>query len=557
MRRILPITCALLLPLAAFAGWPRGAELNPALLVDVTEPGLEKIAEAIPGFIPNPIEIPDINQSGGVQPVGAYDLSVSNLWLTADIQEADIEPGNGVLTVSADGEITIASPQDPFNVTFDVTLFGGNIEVANCDAWVTAFNVEIDADATLDVEDGALDATIGEVGVEWDVTNDNVELECWIGDMDDVLDYVNLSPINLALDFIKDYLVTVIDDQKPQIEQLLEDSFAAANIEQQIDLAGNTLNVALHPEDVQITPDGVRVIAAGGMSAANSNPCVAEYGHTESLQTDSPSPGIGEAPNNVYPHMAVYVPDDLLNQGLFAVYDAGLLCYTLQGDVPIPITTDLLTILNGDAFAPLFPSSQPMVIKTRPVNVPTATPEGDGDINVQVEDLGLDFIAELDGRQATILATDLDVDAGADVLFDNQTGLLSIGVELGAENISPAIRLNEFAPGQDEAILSSFGSLVNTLVGPLLGGALDNLSFPLPSFNGFGLTSAEIEPAGDNEDFFGVFARVGDVPYENAAGCDGGEGCSTGCGTGGIGGLWLGLPLGFALRRRRSPQASK
>lgn len=554
---------ALVLPAAAVAGWSNGDEIDNALVVDLTDDGLDAASDLIPALLPDVIDVPDITQTGYVDYwFGTWDwaLYVTNVWVGDTVTDANLTPGSGVINLDATAVLWVNDSSDKFNITFD-TDWG---TWADCDTYIEPFNFRMNGSIALTIlDDGInppyLDATVGEVIWDWDVTNDHVVMDCWVGDMDTIMDYVGLSPIEMALDYAAEEIDGQIEEMKPELEAAIEDAFAAANIDQEISLGESTMHVTVSPTAIEITPDGVRVLANGSFSST-TDPCVAEYGHTESLATPSEVPNIGYAPAGVPDpyHLGVEITDDFVNQGLYAAYNAGLLCYTLENDGSLPLDTSLLTLLSSEGFGPLFPEQKPILVQTRPAGVPTAAPTGGHDINIAVDQLGVDFMADLDYRYANVVAVDLDIDAGIDLDLDETTGLLAIAVAMEGEDVVPSIRSNEFAVGHEDEILASFSTLFDTVVQPIVGDALSGFTFGMPTYAGIGLTSLDAAPTGTNEDWFGVYANIGPVAYTNESGCGGdGGGCETGCGTGGIparGALFL-VPLLLGALRRRTPTA--
>jgi hypothetical protein len=215
-----------------------------------------------------------------------------------------------------------------------------------------------------------------------------------------------------------------------------------------------------------------------------------------------------------------------------------------------------------------------MVIDTRPHKPPTLEYAGANDLNILVKDLGLDFMAELDHRGARVLAMGLQVDAGIDLNFDGETGLLAIEFALGDDAFDAAVTSNDFVPDATDTIEASFGNVFNGLVGGLIGDMLGDMTFAIPGFSGLGLTELTFSPAGVENDWLGGYAWLGEVSYASAGcgtdgsgGCgteDGGGGCTdatgeSGCSGGGCASaprnqrrwLWLTFPVFFALTRRR------
>jgi hypothetical protein len=140
----------------------------------------------------------------------------------------------------------------------------------------------------------------------------------------------------------------------------------------------------------------------------------------------------------------------------YALWRGGLLCYTLDENGPFPLDTSILNSLTGDVFAPLFPEAKPVTLQTSPKAPPTTAFDGSHAIDVNLDRLGLDMYAELDGRQAKVVTIDLSGVVGADLAFDATTGALGVVVDLDPAALTPTIGYNEFYPDANETIVSSF-----------------------------------------------------------------------------------------------------
>jgi uncharacterized protein (TIGR03382 family) len=213
--------------------------------------------------------------------------------------------------------------------------------------------------------------------------------------------------------------------------------------------------------------------------------------------------------------------------------------------------------LGGEGFEEILPEEpQPIIIRTNPVQAPTADFEGDYDLTAEVRELGLDIYTEIDFRQTRAVGLTIEADAGVDVVFDGNTGLLAADIALGPENITIIATHNELVADASADIEDSVSGLVGVLLDSLVGDALNGFEFSLPSFEGVGLVTAEAAPSGDG-DWLGLTATIGDVPYEGA-GCDNGGGCSGGAtgggcssAAGGMGAALFLLPLVMVRRRRK------
>ncbi|MCA9571450.1 MAG: hypothetical protein KC656_26615, partial [Myxococcales bacterium] len=251
------------------------------------------------------------------------------------------------------------------------------------------------------------------------------------------------------------------------------------------------------------------------------------------------------------------------NQGLVAVWNGGLMCWTVDSSMeglPLSIDTNLLGLLAPGVFDDLFPENGQMVLQTRPSSPPLASMDGPNDVDVSIDDLGLDFYVELDGRLTRLMQVGLAADAGANVGFNGASGDLTLQIDFDTSAIEAAVTVNEFRPEANDAIAGSLLGIVDTLAGPQLAGLLGDQTFAIPAFEGYGLTSANIAPAAGAPDRLGVYGNIGSVSYTGGCeggGCDGaGAGCSdTSCDSSsgpGRAALFAVPLLLAALRRRRS-----
>ncbi|MEZ4323178.1 MAG: hypothetical protein R3F61_37285 [Myxococcota bacterium] len=561
---------------AARADHPPGTVLSDAVVVDVSDDGLDAFLPIVDSLLPSQIDIPtfaDSDEGGCIWGLCAYEYeySITNGWATITINDADITPGNGSLHLDANLTVQVNQQSDPV----DIYLHGTGIEIIsiteNCDAWVTPFDIQVEGDIFLDLDPNTGLATVDlpPLAWQWTLTGDDFSLtNCGaVNTIEDFLGFFGVDVFGLVLDFVEPEVASAIDGLTTDLdlETAVNDALASATISEEIDLAGVILSVDVAPSDLEIVPEGVRISLDGSIDAP-ANPCVLPYGITESLATPSTLPAIGAFATGLpfTPHVAVYADDDLVNQGLFAVWNAGLLCQVIDdstGDLPLAIDTTLLGLIAPGVYDELFPESKPLTIVTRPTLPPTGSVVGPHDLNIDVHDLGTDFYAEFEGRKARLMRVDLQVAAGVDIDFDGTTGALGIEVALGGESVSADVTYNELTPESNAQIANQLVGLVDQLVGPLLGDVLGDLAFDIPSFEGFGLQQAAIRPAGSAGDRLGVYGSIGSVGYTSAGcgdgsgGCDAGAGCAdTGCSSGRVPVrlAFIGFALLLAgLRRRR------
>lgn len=547
---------ALFVSVARAEDWAPGETINEAAYADLTPEGLNAIAAIIPALLPSGIDIPSTSDEGGYWCFN-YAYGLEGAWVSIEVVNATITPGNGVLDVTANLMVSLNDPSDPFQLSYELACLDDT-----CDGYVDAFPVTVVTTLALEVvDDGSggrmLDATVGEINVSYDLVNDDIHLDgCTVGDIEEVLNWFGLSLYDLVLGQLDSYLQDAIADIGPTLEETIEEAFSSASISQELELNGAVVTLSLQPQDVQITEAGVRVQMAGAVDGSPSS-CIAAWDPGSSPKTPSEPPAIGTNPSDVDGghHVALLLSDDFTNEALYALWRGGLLCYTVDESL-FPIDTSIMGNLTGGVFADLFPESAPVTIETAPRVPLTASFDGGHDIDANIEELGLEFYAELDGRQARIVTVDLDGTAGVDLDFDETSGLLAILVDLDPAALTPSVSYNEFYPDSNDLIEAGFSATFGSLIGTVVGGFLDDLSFAMPSFSGIGLVALQTSPAGDAEDWLGAYAWVGTPTYEATDGCSSEKGCTSGCSGGGcantpaIPAFWAAFAGLVFLRRR-------
>lgn len=557
-----PIMTALWLgatPPAAASTYAAGETIENAATLDVTPEGFDAIEAVLPTLIPSSLPIDDLSAEDGWW-CANYAYSLAGMEVGIAVSAADITPNAGYLDLSVDLAVSVNSAADPFELYVEALCVGDT-----CNGYVDTFTAGIDTTISLAVvtaSDGttALDATVGALTLDYDLAGDDIHLDdCWIGTVEDVFNWFGLSFYDLLLSLADSYLQSAISDFGPQIETTLEDAFSQATINQELDVNGIAVSLDLYPSDVVIEPSGVRIAMNGAMATESQASCIAAYDPGSSAATFTDPPTLGSSPNGVDAgyHFGLNISDDIANQALYALWRGGLLCYTIDEEI-FPVDTAVLGLLAGDAFDELFPESKPMIIETRPRSAPTLAVGGNDDAGVVVEELGLEFYGELDHRQALILGMDLAADVGVNLNLDSATGEMAVAVDLGGDDVQAVVSDNEFKPDANADIEANFAGVFDTLVGSVLGSALEGLVFALPAMEGLGLTDLQVAAAGDKGDWLGAFAWIGPVTY-GSEGCSGtedgcGGGCSGGCASGGRSSgraFLLALPLALAFVRRR------
>jgi hypothetical protein len=566
----------LLLPAIAQADRPPGELIDPAVTLDLAPSAFDTLTSIASGLIPAAITIPDVRLEGSdeecVWLLGCWNwyeylITTSGLDINVSLSRFDLVPQYDRLRLDVEVLLTVASRNDPGSLY----AYGEVIDLISveedCDVWLEPTPIGVSTSVFAELTNGAVDFNILPIDIELDVSTLRVQ-GCVIEDildlievLDDILDFFGFDIYEIVANAAEPLVENQINNLLPELEQTLEGAFTALTIEQEIDVNGSTLTLGIEPTQLQITPDGMRLGLAGSIDPGRKpHPCVSRYVTGGSLATPGGPPELG-ADQAAHPHMlGVFADDDLVNQGLWAAWYAGALCFSLDEsataslDLPIALDTSLISLMTAGAYNDLFPTASPIVMEVRPTEAPVASFNGDHDINATLAGLGLDMYGELDGRFARIVGIDIGADAGVDLSFDNVAGEIEMGVAFDPSQLDLAVTFNDLRPEASAKFESGLGSIVDTIVGPLLDGLTSGLTFPLPAISGLGLTDMLLAPAGAQQEHLGMYASIGTVTYVNDAeggctsGCEG-AGCVQG-GRPGAGLLWA-APLAWLVARRR------
>ncbi len=551
----------LLAPLSAAAETlPAGEAVDEAAVVDLTPAGFDALTGVIPTLLPSGISVDPIGDAyeglWGQCWLGGYEYALENVWISLSVDGASIIPRDGYLEIDLDIGISVNDPSDTFSLFTSLECIDDT-----CDGHVEPFTVSASTVVDLQVITGsdglpAIDANVGDLSVSYTLSGDQIHLDnCAIGTVEDVLNFFGISIFDLILSFAGGFIDDAIAGFVPQIETLIEDATSGLYIEQELALGDASANLVLYPYEIRIRNEGMRFTMAGLVDAAEPAACIADVDPGGSYYIASDSPPIGSGPTGH--HAGIFLSDEFGNQALYALWRAGLLCQKVDSELTggFALDTNILGLLAADAFDPLFPEPSPLIIETRPDRPPELLYASGSDVVVSVEQLGLEFFAELDHRQTRIVGADLSAEIGLDLPFDGTAGTLGIELDLAGENFDTVVIHNEYVPAATADLEANFPGLVDTLVGPIVASMLGETSIALPALQGLGLTALSIDAAGDDRDWLGIYANVGTVSYE-AAGCgDTSGGCGLGCGAAGPSPgrfMLFGLPLALLLYRRRS-----
>ncbi len=553
------VSLALVLPAQAEIHEP-GATIDDAAMADVTPDGFSALGGLVGAILPEQLEVGD--QTGTESLLCDLNYAIYDMWISmalpTDRTAIQVTPGNGYLDIALDFDVWVNDASDPFQMFMEVDCSWFSFD-DTCYGHIDPFSAKLDMRLYLEVvDDGfgntSLDATIDSFSINYDdLQGEDITLEdCSIGTLEEWLGYIGLSLYDYIIDLASGYLDSSVEDMLPDIETTIEDAFASASIDEEIDLLGTTLRIELQPSDIIIQPSGMRLVMEGSMNAGEQALCIADVDPGGSLATTATAPEIGAAPTGIWPdfHAALLLSDDIANQALYALWRSGLLCFSLDESFSsFDMDTSLLTMLGTDAFDELFPEPAPLIIETRPESVPQVEYLGAHDIDVDLQELGLDFYGELDSRQALLVGLDVDGPLGVDVGWDSGTGEVGASIDVSALDLS--VRSCEIVPEARVEIEEALPDLIGTIMDTFLGDQLSALSTVLPTYEGVGVTDIDMASASSDGNWLGAYTKLGEVSYEGSDCSSSGTTCSA---TGSARFRWnlLAFAAMFLLVRRRS-----
>ncbi|MBX2799758.1 MAG: hypothetical protein KTR31_18915 [Myxococcales bacterium] len=523
--------------------------LEQGVSLHVGEAGFDVLAESVPALLPiGGFPVPDVEDSGGVGCLG-YRYALSDLVVDVALVAVDLRPEAGRLVLDVDLEVSVNDPVDPFTMELGAIC----LIDSSCDGHVLPFDMNVQAPVTFAVEGPlgkrVLTATVGDLDIQHGLDQDELQVGCGINEIETVLNFFGVSIFDLVVGVVQNTLVGQLDGP-------LNDALAALSLEQTLEVLGAELEVRVQPESVSVSAIGMELVLSS-MFGAETQACVEAFDDGEIPISDGPPPALFDAPRDL--QVAGHVSQALMDQALYGVWRTGLLCQNISDDGTFEIPgfafdTSLLGLLAGEAYGDLFPEDRPIELRTTPRLPPRAEVGGAHDLDLVLEDFGLDFVTEYEGRRMRVLGIALDGPVGLDVPFDAKTGELAVSIDVGADALTTSLASDPLVDDA-EALAADMAqpltALLDTVLGSLLG---SSLAFELPSFQGLGVTELGASASGAEQDWLTLDLMVGKAPGGTGKGADCG-GCGAGgagCSSGSAGSLALsGLAALLLLRRRR------
>ena len=503
---------------------PPGILVGEAIAADITEAGVNYIAEQFLGIIPPTLTIGSIPSQELIDLwVCTEDFWIDNLVVNTQINSVTVDGQTDALVLNVDLDLWINDPSNTATVYLD-----GCIDYV-CNLHTTPANVVISLPVTLGIAqdgngDDFVDITFGDLShnIQSALAGAIYLTGCAVGDIDAWMnDNLGFSVFDLIVGQFVGEIETQIADALVDLEATGEDALKALWLQDTTDILDTTLTYEIHPSAVDHNEHGLRLVLAG-RTLTDPHPCVAEWAGDGSLLTEGPLPAMTPSipSNNAVYHLGAMLADDFANQALWNLWNGGVMCFVVRdGDVSgFAIDTTLFGLIGGadapDLFEQFFPfGPAPMVIRTLPETPPLVTFDGAHDIDIRVESLHVQFVPMILDRFSNLVQVAIDIDAGVDISVADD-GALAIDIFLDTDNLNPRVTYNELDPDSNAVIEQNFGTLVNAVINLVGAGLLEGMKIALPTFGGG--DDDDSAAAGDDDDS----AAAGDDDDSAAAGDD-------------------------------------
>lgn len=529
-----------------------GAFIEEGIGLDITEQGFDSLLGLVVDFLPPDMVIGSIpaQEIASIPFICDMTLAIDNLILHTDVQDISVEATPAGLVLQMNLDVWINTPEDPAIVTIEC----GSEYI--CFLYSDPANIQIQMPLTMALAtdpitgEDFIDVTLGELihNIEAAMQNKIRLEECLIGTINGWLSAIGLNMFDLVIDQFVGELETTLEEETANIEVLIEDALRALWIEDSTDLMGAQLTYKVEPTAVEHSDAGLRFVLGAGFNAETA-PCVAGFPEADlgsgftasSVPPMTPSvPATGQSYD-----LAALLSDDFTNQALYAVWRGGAICQVVEDLGGTALTTSYLGLMLGLDYAErideLLGGEVTMLIRIVPEKPPVARFDGDHDIEIFAEGLGIEFYPMVLDRFARLATVAIDISAGIDLGLAADDAL-QIDVTLDTENLNPRITYNEIAEDLNPGFEENFPGFVTVIIDSVGGSALENIAMGMPTFAGIGITSLEAYGLGNSSsllDWLAVYIGLGETTGGESSGCDscGDEGCGDeGCGGEGCGG---------------------
>lgn len=520
----------LLLSAAQAATLSPGEPLENALALHVTQGGLDNLATALGDVVPESFTQDDMAgdftcDAGDASPL-AYEIK--DLEANIEVLDSSLVASDGHLDL--DLKLALTATASEVDITGDCTFLFKDLD-QSCGMDITSADpIEVSLHIGMGMalqDDGTVDVTVDDVSYDLSTISNPIH-DCGFATVVDAL--LGLNP-DFLTDLIKTFVDPLLSDIGPQIESALEDALGSLNLETSFAILNSNLTLSLSPSELDLSDAGL-FLGFQASAAVDEIADCEDFG--EGSEIDSSGwPDVGETAwdAGAYPYDAgILINKDFVDHLLWNVWASGALCGDLSNLVDLPLDTDFVGNLYGDSFTAYFPEAQPVTLSLDSPEQPTGRFAEDPAIYIDINDLGLDTYAPLDGRSTRMCQVGVN-------------GWIALDPNITADGIAPDLIVDTdaftFSEPYNELLDAGYSEGIAGLLPTLLGSLIPSDLLPtiaLPTWQGIGLDSVVWIPSDDGQ-WQGGFARVAtdDVEPLELTGCGGCGGSDTGDTGGGLG----------------------
>lgn len=516
---------ALLLPSALAATLAPGEALPNALALHVTQGGLDNLATAIGGVVPESFSEDTIAGEFECDAGDETPLSYAVSDLVADISVEDVSLLASDGRLDLDLSLALTATASEVAITGDCTFLFDDLD-QSCGLDITEEDpVELGLHIGIAMalgEDGAVDVTVDDVSYTLSTIANPIH-DCEFAAVVDAL--LGLNP-----DFLSDLIATFVDpllvDLGPQLETALEDALGSLQIETSFAVLDSELSLSLSPSELTLSEAGLFLGFQAAAAVSEIATC-ADFGEGSEINSEG-WPTVGETAwdEGARPYDAgILLNRDFTDHLLWNVWASGALCGDLSNLVDLPLDTDFAGSLYGESFSAYFPEAEPVSLRLESPEAPTTRFGEDPALYIDINDLGIDTYAPLDARWTRMCSVGVN-------------GWIALDPNITAEGVAPELIVDTeaftFSEPYNELLESGYAEGLAGLLPTLLESLLPADLLPtiaLPTWQGIGLGEVVWIPTDDGQ-WQGGFATIDAEEVEpiELSGCGGCSGEDTGGG---------------------------
>jgi hypothetical protein len=488
---------------------PAAHDIESAAALHVSTEGFRTLGQAIKAVLPTGITATGLSGEFDCGDLGDDDdsssgddddsASAASLQYSSQDIVINISPDEVVVQPTDDRiliSLTMTLWSEPAEITLDGTCLIELSEVCTLSLQPTALNIDISMQMAL--TDGAISAQVESMSFSHGNFGNPIETGCLLGDVLDTLQSYNV-------DLIGEVLGDVLDGQVAELETQLEDALGsltgALAIEQQLDLLGAQIDVSLSPNTLDLSDTGLLLGFGARVSTPAYGSCVPHEGAYQLTSHDMPAlTGLLADSTHEY-HLGMHINEDFANQFLYAAWQGGALCINLEELSGFEITTDYLSLVEGELVTELWPEPQRLDLRVEANEAPKISfvdePHFDADFELNT------YSDELD-RQTRFWALNLLANGTVGMSLDQGSLSIDLGFDL-EQDLGISVSYNEWLHPD---LARSFGELLPDLAAQVLDVETLAPSFALPSFYGVSLGSLQMQSVGANQDYLALYGWI-------------------------------------------------